>query len=391
MTATLDEQRAPAAEAKRSRRKLVLVGCVIAASVLFAAFGYEARVVFAVPTQEMAATAAVPVATELEPQKASVEETTGTTGGVGEQRATGRVVILYTDRTTASGCNERGDCPPAEIVVRAGTRLGTCLFRLSGDPTVPCPEPDVLFATQAPLRLQYGTYAEVQVQAVEPGTRGNVNLGAIRHVVDPPNIPHAALRIESSTVTTGGTDAATGIVAQADVDRVVKARETELRAAAERHLRAHAKKQGLTAAVTAVDMDVTAEPPVGASATDVRVTVAAVAKGVGYDADRLQAASERSLAAALAPGQFLVPDSVTLVGRTVRGSEVVAEARARSSAVDSATVKRQVARRWTASARHELKDRYGEGSVTIVRRPLPLPLLPFFASRVHVEVRQSSP
>jgi hypothetical protein len=249
----------------------------------------------------------------------------------------------------------------------------------------------VVFTTQEPLRVRNGTMADAPIRAVEPGTRGNVPHGAINYLIDPPQVSHAEVKVRPSPETTGGTDAVTGIVAQADVDRVVKAHETELRAAAERRLREHAKKQGLTAAVTAVDIEVHAEPPVGASATDVSVTVAAVAKGAGYDADRLQAAAEQALVAALAQGQFLIPNSVTAAGRTVRGSEVVAEAGARSSAIDPAAVRRQVARKWAGNAQRELEDRYGEGSVTIVRRPLPLPLLPFFASRVHVEVRQSSP
>lgn len=384
MTAALDEDTpGPAVGGRPNRRRLVLLGCIVGAVVLAAAFGYEARVVFAVPTQEVPATVAVPVAAELDPQRASVEERHRTTGGVGEQRATGRVVIAFDDRPTVFGCHERGDCPPAAVVLPAGTRVATCAHP-AGFAITPCREADVVFTTREPLRVRNGTSAEAPIRAVEPGTRGNVRHGAIIHLIDPPQVPHAEVTVRPSPETAGGTDAATGIVAQADVDRVVKAHEATLRMSAEKRLRDHADGRGHAAAVTTVDLEVTADPKVGTSAPTVQVTVAAVARGVGYDEDRLREHVERALTAALAPGQFLVPDSVSWSGVTVRGAEVVVAAQGRSSAVDPAAVRRQVARRWTGSARADLERRYGDDVVHLAGRPFLLPVGPLFGSRVDV-------
>ena len=102
----------------------------------------------------------------------------------------------------------------------------------------------------------------------------------------------------------------------------------------------------------------------------------------------LKAAVDQAVRAALAPGRFLVPNSVVLdQPHAAAGGGVAVAVRAKASPVDADRVRRTAAGHQPDTARARLERLYGDGTVRITGRPPVVPWLPVRRARITVAVR----
>lgn len=387
MTTTLDAPtEKPATGPTAPRRRGILVAVGFAAVLGLLAVATSVEVVVTVPIAPVEAPVAVAARTVPLRAEASRRVEARATGALPAATAVGEVTFVYWDSPVLGRfCMEHGDCPPLEITVPAGTRVGTCA---GGPVTYDCSKLDVQFVTLSAVRVHLtASSALVPVKAVVPGARGNVGVATIRGIEGVRVPPNSELTVDNNDVTTGGADEEPGPVARAEVDRVAKAQGARLRIEAVERLEKAAAAKGLTlAGDLRVDVRAEALPLVDSSSTAATVVVTATAHATGFPEDDLRREATRALEAARPPGRFLVPDSVRWDSPVVEGERVRATARAEVSAVDADAVARRLRGRRPGPADRALEAEYGTGSV-VVRRLLPLPVLPFFASRIDVEVQ----
>lgn len=364
------------ARGRRNRAVALVVLATVVLAGAWGAFSYGAEVTIRTDTASVEVAATAPVAEELE-ASSEREAETSTEGTQPGERARGAVQITYSEEPfTGSSCAERRDCPPEQVTLPAGTRVGTCVDVFEDQ----CTRFDVVFELESPATLRLRSQSEpLPIRAVEPGVEGNVKIGRIESLVNPPKIPHAVFKADNLSDTAGGTDARTGIVSQADVDRTADTVRQRVIDEARRELEAQAARRDFRVADVKVDVAVEPLTKAGESSPTTSVRVRAVARGAGYREDDLLAAAR------LPVGRFFVPGTQRVEGARVDGQQVSATVRAQVSPVDFAMV-RGMAGTSTGSARQALERRYGEDNVRIKGKPILLPWLPWRGSRIDVAV-----
>jgi hypothetical protein len=376
------------------RSRLLAIAIALAVTVVVVAVWtsvyYGVQVEVAAPVQSVKAKTTIAGRGEMIGRPVSRTTEVDVTGGGSAEPATGDVVIEYHEAPfTGLNCASSHDCPPLELTLPAGTRVATCVPR-SG---FTCDGFDVQFALVSAVHLKRDVFSEpVAIRAVEPGPRGNIFAGSVIGLVDPPAVRGVEFRIRNDASTTGGRDAQSGVVGQADADRAVESmRKGGLDGDARRSLDRAARARGLRAAYLRTDVQTSVDPPVGTASPRARVTVVATARGLGYRAAEREAARAAAAKRATPKGQFPVPSDSVFMITGPAGDRVQIVALLDVSPVDPALVHRISSGRTTGSACRALERRYGQGSVRIHGRPQLLPWLPFRRSRIDVVVTPVGP
>jgi hypothetical protein len=322
-------------------------------------------------------------ATTMGPANITAKVTTPATGSRSDDsRAKG--VERFTNQTTS------------DIRITKGTIVKTAdniLFATVEEKVLP-KSAIVIF----PPSVSFGT-ADISIEAVEPGTRGNVDARKINQSPSP-----TQFSVENPTATTGGDSKKIAIVVQADYDLAASRAEAELKKQGDVQVEAWKKTvtQGRTiygalvkqTAITAAS-EVVKELTGGATTFD--ITVNGTATGYSVPSDEPRTATVERLAKAADPGYAIDRDgaAVEVVGTpTVEADGVHWRVRGRASQFrppDEAAIKAALAGRPLEDVARIVQDR-GLRLVTVATWPGWWPRLPALDSRIVIksEVRAAS-
>ncbi|MCC7355567.1 MAG: baseplate J/gp47 family protein, partial [Anaerolineae bacterium] len=188
-----------------------------------------------------------------------------------------------------------------EIVVPPGTVVGTS----TGD--------TIRFRTTvtATLPAAVGSTAEAEVEALDPGPRGNVRAFTINNVEGPVSL---LVRVVNEQPAAGGNLSEVAVVAQADKDRLREATERQLQQAAYARL-ADALQAGEFVPPETVGTVVLAETFdrfAGEVAPVLRVKLRVRARGLAVDGDSARTIAQRALAALVPPEGRLLAEGLKI-------------------------------------------------------------------------------
>jgi len=216
--------------------------------------------------------------------------------------------------------------------------------------------------------------ASVQVQAVEPGTAGNVPANAIRVV--PPGESPLFLAVANPNPTTGGTHTETPQIKQAEVDKALADLQRDLDAAFRQAIAAGAGAPPETTLfpATAVLGSATPAPDpktlVGQAVDTFDLTLSASGTVIAVDPRPVRTLAEQALAAQVDSKHRLVDGSVSIdvgEGGVGEDGQVEFQATARATAVtivDANAIRTLVKGKTAADARTALAP-FGTATVTL--------------------------
>lgn len=188
-----------------------------------------------------------------------------------------------------------------EVVVPLGTVVGTS----TGD--------NIRFRTTVTTTLPavLGGTAEAEIEAVDPGPRGNVRPFTINNVEGPMGL---LVRVVNETPTSGGTLREVAMVTQADKDRLREATERQLQQAAYIRLSEilQAGEFVPPATVGTVILSETFDRFVGEAAPVLRVKLRVRARGLAVDGESARAIAQNALASLVPPGGRLLAEGLNI-------------------------------------------------------------------------------
>ncbi len=203
------------------------------------------------------------------------------------ERAKGKVIFI----------NRRAQ----ETVVPPGTIVGTS----TGD--------NIRFRTTvtATLPAAVGATAAAEVEALDPGPRGNVRAFTINNVEGSVGL---LVRVVNEEPTTGGTVAEVAVVTQDDKDRLREATERQLQQAAYARLAATLQAGEFVPPETVgtVVLSETFDRFAGEVAPVLRVKLRVRARGLAVDGDSARTIAQRALAALVPPGGRLLAEGLKI-------------------------------------------------------------------------------
>jgi hypothetical protein len=253
------------------------------------------------------------------------------------------------------------------VTIPAGTTVGTGAgVEFLTQTTVIAPRATVTGTTINPGRASTG------VQAVTPGTAGNVPAHAI--VVVPTRLQAFQVSVDNATATTGGTRTVTKVISQQDYDAAVKQLGSQIAAqlptgAAEASLApAGTTLIPATASLGTVTTAPAASALVGTPNASFQLTATATATVLAVSQQPLAGLAASRLQQQVPAGWSLFPDSIrtTVSDATVQDGHVTFTVTAQGERwhpVDPAALLAQVKGRSVADARTILQQ-YGEVSIS---------------------------
>ncbi len=216
--------------------------------------------------------------------------------------------------------------------------------------------------------------ASVNVQAVKPGTEGNVPANAIRVV--PPGESSLFLAVHNAQPTSGGTHTETPEISQAELDTAMAALQGDLEAAFRENIASGAGAPAdttlfpETATLGAVTPGIDPATLVGQALATYDLKLSAHGTVIAVDPGPVRTLAESALAAAVDASHRLVADSVVIdvgAGTVGEDGQVTFEAMARATQVaivDPAVLRALVKGKTLAEARAAMAT-YGDATVSI--------------------------
>lgn len=294
--------------------------------------------------------------------------------------AFGEVVFSVKD------CSSESDCSSGRPGVITPIRMGVAVSTADGK----------VYTTQKPADLRGPTDAvRVQVGALNrTGSLGNTGAGTIRFI----GSQHPReITVDNPTAITTGTDArSTTVIQDSDINVAKQALVDQLAPRVQNDLNAKAAGLHLVPESIKTEPSLTTDAKVGDPATNFNITVTATGRAAAFD----DAAVRKLLAGAV---QRKVPAGQELTDNPIETSYKVASTSADGTVTldghaqaftrpmfSAGDIRAKVKGQSPAKARSRLQQVPGVVDVAIRQRPLALPWLPRFSSRIFIRVQEAS-